>query len=71
MFSHSEREVRRLHQRLMRKINVLRMYTEQSEFNYEQPKMTYDRATGDVTIEEVDKKSKRIIKSVDEVKAAK
>ena len=33
--------------------------------------MTYNRETGDVTIEEVDKKSKRIIKSVDEVKAAK
>lgn len=33
--------------------------------------MTYDKKTGEVTIEEVDKKSKRIIKSVDEVRAAK
>ena len=70
MFSVSELEVRRLHQRLMRKINVLRMYTDQAEFGYEQPKMTYDKETGEVTIEEVEKKS-RIIKSVDEVRAAK
>lgn len=60
-----------MHQRLMRKINVLRMYTDQAEFGYEQPKMTYDKKTGEVTIEEVDKKNDRIIKSVDEVRTAK
>jgi acyl CoA:acetate/3-ketoacid CoA transferase beta subunit len=42
-----------MHQRLTRKINVLRMYTEHAEFNYEQPKMTYNKKTGEVTIEEV------------------
>lgn len=46
------------------------MLTEQKNFNYEQPKMTYDKETGDVTIHDTIKrniKDKNIIKSYDEV----
>ena len=37
-------------QKLKRKLNKLRMFTEDREFTYEPPQMTYDKATGDVTI---------------------
>lgn len=49
------------------------MFTDHSQFNYEQPKMTYDKETGDVTIHdpEDDKKKKRIINNVDEIEAEK
>lgn len=50
------------------------MFTEHQMFNYEQPTMTYDKETGDVTIHdpmEEKNKKKPIIKSVDEVTAAK
>ena len=39
-----------MEQKVKRKMNKLRMYTDNSEFNYEPPQMTYDKATGDVTI---------------------
>jgi hypothetical protein len=42
--------------KLQRKINVLRMFTDYKTFNYEQPEMTYDKKTGNVTI--IDPKDK-------------
>ena len=45
------------------------MFTDHKKFNYEQPRMTYDKATGDVTIHDPkdDIKSNRIINNIDEV----
>ena len=67
------REIDRLHAKLMRKINVLKMFTDHKTFNYEQPRMTYDKETGDVTIHDPseNKKKKKIISNVDEVLAQK
>lgn len=67
------KEIDRLHAKLMRKINILKMFTDHKTFNYEQPRMTYDKETGDVTIHDPNenKKKNRIIKNVDEVFAEK
>ena len=54
---------------LQRKINVIKMFTKEKEWNYEEPNMTYDKETGDVTIHASIKsqRKKRIINSVDDV----
>ena len=46
----------------------MKMFTEQAEWNYEQPKMTYDKETGDVTIHKTNSelKKRRIIRSFDD-----
>ncbi len=36
--------------KLKRKLNVLKIMTEDAEFSYEPPEMIYDKKTGDVTI---------------------
>ena len=46
------------------------MFTEQKNFNYQQPRMEYNKETGDVTIwdpEDEVKEERKIITSVDEV----
>ena len=67
--SYDMRQLERMNARLQRKINILKMFTDHQKFNYEQPKMTYDRETGDVHIHDPkdDIKEKRIINSIDEV----
>ena len=49
------------------------MFTKEREWNYEQPKMTYDKETGDVTIHKTSQslKKKRIIRSYDDVQKMK
>ena len=49
-FSVTWSELHQMDQKLKRKLNKLRMFTEDREFTYEPPQMTYDKATGDVTI---------------------
>ena len=46
---------------------MLRIHSEDAEFSYKQPKMEYDKETGDVKIIEEKKKSKKIIRSTDDV----
>lgn len=65
-FTYDQREIRRNYQNLMRKINILKMFTKHKEFNYEEPNMTYDKATGNVTIHESKQKNRRIIKTFDD-----
>lgn len=54
---------------LERKLKVIRMYTDLKEFNYEPPQMSYDKATGEIRIQEkkVEKKEKKIITNMDEM----
>ena len=67
-FSYDQRELKRLDMEFQRKLNMLRMYTEQKEFNYEQPEMIYDKKTGDVRIiEKQNKQKKTIIKNMDDL----
>jgi len=47
------------------------MLTDHREFNYEKPRMEYNRETGDVTIFEATKKKKVVYKPHDEVNEAK
>lgn len=72
-FGYDMREIRKMNARLQRKINVLKLYTEHSDYNYEQPTMTYNRETGDVTIHDPTEKKnrKKIIRSIDETETAK
>lgn len=58
---------------LQRKINVLKMFTKEREWNYEQPQMTYDKETGDVTIHTASEllKKKKIIRTFDDVEKMK
>ena len=53
-------------------MNKLRYYTDRNEFNYEPPQMTYDKATGDVTIlpKRIEKKP-TIIQNFDELEQEK
>lgn len=56
---------------LQRKINILKLFTEEKEWNYEKPEMTYDKATGEVTIHEKEVKEKRIINNLDDYEQSK
>ena len=68
-FSYDVREIQRLNAKLQRKINILKMFTDHKKYNYQQPKMTYDKASGEVTIHDPkdDIKANRIINNIDEV----
>lgn len=62
------RELRALDLEFQRKLNMLRMHTEQREFNYQQPEMIYDKKTGDVKIiEKSANEKKNIIRSMDDL----
>ena len=47
----------------------MKMFTKEKEWNYEEPHMTYDKETGDVTIHKSVKsqRKRRIITSFDDV----
>lgn len=68
-FSYDQREILRMNASLQRKINILKMFTDEKMFKYEEPIMSYDKATGNVTIiDPADiKKKRKIINSMDEV----
>ena len=71
-FGVSLTELHALDNQLRRRLNALRMYTENKEFNYEPPEMIYDKTTGDVTI--LPKKVKTpdtIIKSINDLEREK
>lgn len=50
VFSVSLSEIKEMQLKLNRMLNVHKLFGETPEFNYEQPKMIYDKETGDVTI---------------------
>ena len=70
-FSYDMREIGKLNAQLQRKINILKLFTEEREWNYEKPEMSYDKATGEVTIHEKEKKGKKIINNLDEYEQSK
>ena len=81
-FSYDHGEVKRLELNLRRKMQVLRMYTELKEFNYEAPNMSYDKKTGEVKInekkgakgkdgKEVSAVKKRVITTMDDLQKEK
>jgi hypothetical protein len=50
----------------------MQQFSEKSEFNYQQPQMTYDKKTGDVTILDPNaSKKKKIIKTFKELEQEK
>lgn len=70
-FSYQLDEVRELQMKFNRKLNILKLYAEKPEFNYEQPQMIYDKKTGDVTILDTRPKNKKIIKTFKDLDAEK
>lgn len=51
-----------------RKMNAIKLRTEDRKFNYEQPEMTYDKTTGDVIIHDKNANKKtRIINNLDDL----
>ncbi|CDW83242.1 UNKNOWN [Stylonychia lemnae] len=72
-FGYSQNELRNLQSKIDRQLKVLDMFTENREFNYEPPQMTYDKATGEINIIErkVEKKATRIIKNMDDMRKEK
>ena len=58
--------------KLKRKLKIIEMFTQYKEYNYEPPKMTYDKATGELKIvKNEEKKEKKIIRGFDEVQKEK
>lgn len=56
-FSFSNAEIKQMEIKVKKKLQILRMFTELKDFNYEAPNMTYDKKTGDINITE--KKDKK------------
>lgn len=49
-------------------MKILQMYTDYKEYNYETPKMSYDKDTGELVIEKPKaRKEKKIIRGVAEI----
>ena len=62
------RELQQADLRLRRRINSLKLMTEDRDFTYEPPEMIYDKKTGDVTIlPKKIKKKNTIIRSHDDL----
>ena len=71
-FSFEHRELQALQLKFNRQMNLMKMMTHDKEFNYEPPKMSYDKKTGDVKIFEPSKaKKKRIIRNLDDLQKEK
>jgi hypothetical protein len=47
-FSYNYRETKKVEMEFNRKLKLLRMVSYKKTFNYEQPEMVYDKATGDI-----------------------
>lgn len=71
-FSYDHNEIKRMELEVKKKLQVLRMFSEMKDFDYEPPTMTYDKKTGEVKIQEKkDTTKKRVIKSVDDLEREK
>lgn len=79
-FSYDRSEIKKMELNVKRKLQVLRMYTELKDFDYEPPTMSYDRKTGDIKITEnktaaqkeaARREGKKVITSVDDLEREK
>ena len=50
-FSYDHSELKKLELKVKRKLQVLRMFSDLKDFDYEPPKMSYDKKTGEIKIE--------------------
>lgn len=65
-------EVNELAKSVKRKINVMRMFTDLKDFNYQPPNMYYDKKSNEVKVKEKETESKRkIIKNYDDLEKEK
>jgi hypothetical protein len=66
-FSYTEREVMDLERKFTKRMNTLKMYNENKDFNYEPPQMMYDKESGEVvTIKKDRGPKKKIIRNMEE-----
>ena len=71
-FSYDHNEIKKMEAAMKKKLQVLRMFTDMKEFDYEQPNMTYDKKTGEVKVQEkASNVKKRIINNVDDLEREK
>lgn len=72
MFSYDHRELYKLEMQVKKKLNLLRIFTDLKEFNYEAPQMYYDKQSGEIKIEEKKgEKKRKYIKNMDELEKEK
>ena len=75
-FSYDHRDIKRLELAVKRKMQVLKIFTELKEFDYEAPNMSYDKKTGEINIEEKAApigggKKKKVISNIDDLEKEK
>lgn len=51
-FSYDHGEIKKLEMAVKRKLQVLRMYSDLKDFDYEAPTMSYDKKTGEIKVEQ-------------------
>lgn len=71
-FAVTQTELYELEKMVKRKMNVMRMFTELKEFNYQQPNMYYDKATGEIKVKEkAAEEKKKVIKNINDLEKEK
>jgi hypothetical protein len=74
-FTYTDKEINDLEKEVRRKLNIMRMFTDFKDFNYEPPQMYYDRESGEIKMREKEKskdyKEKKIISTYDDVEKEK
>ena len=75
-FSYDHGEIKKMELKFRRKMQILRMFSDLKDFDYEPPTMQYDKKTGDIKITEGKSaaqsgKPKKVIKSVDDLEKEK
>jgi hypothetical protein len=71
-FSYDHGEIKKLELKVRRKLQILRMFSDLKDFDYEPPQMQYDKKTGEVKI--IEKKqgaNKKVIGNVDDLEKEK
>jgi len=80
MFSYDHGEIKKLELKVRRKMQILRMFSDLKDFDYEPPQMSYDKKTGDINIVEGGKqlqggkdgkKNKKVIGNIDDLEKEK
>ena len=78
-FSYDHGEIKKLELQVRRKMQILRMFSDLKDFDYEAPQMQYDKKTGDIKIIEGGKQggkqpagpAKKVIGSMDDLEREK
>ena len=73
-FSYDHGEIKKLELQVKRKLQVLRMYSDLKDFDYEAPSMSYDKKSGEIIVEQgkgAKVAKKKVISSIDDLEKEK